>query len=124
MIGGCCVDTLAYGGYSNDYPLIKRADNFRRRYIRHHDRLKPFEDREEQLMAQSQADAAAANGENGRDGRQRTVPSGGSSTVSDEGRTDDSSSSSEEEATANPLPRRSGRNRRLPARWPEGQWTQ
>ena len=21
MIGGCCVDTLAYGGYSNDYPL-------------------------------------------------------------------------------------------------------
>ena len=22
MIGGCCVDTLAYGGYSNDYPLV------------------------------------------------------------------------------------------------------
>ena len=22
MIGGCCVDTLAYGGYSNDYPLL------------------------------------------------------------------------------------------------------
>ena len=23
MIGGCCVDTLAYGGHSNDYPLIR-----------------------------------------------------------------------------------------------------
>ena len=27
MIGGCCVDTLAYGGYSNDYPLDRWVKN-------------------------------------------------------------------------------------------------
>ena len=27
MIGGCCVDTLAYGRYSNDYPLHSCLDS-------------------------------------------------------------------------------------------------
>ena len=108
-----------------DVYLIKKADNFRRRYVRHHDYLKPFESREGRLRP---ADAAAASGATRRDDRELAVPdeSTGCSTVSDEAEESSSSSGSDTEvepATPSPLPRRSGRNRRSPVRWPEGQWT-
>ena len=31
MIGGCCVNTFAYGGYSNDYPLAQYQAGMKRK---------------------------------------------------------------------------------------------
>ena len=111
--------------------LIKRADNFRRRYVRHHDRLKPFEGREERLAAPPPAGTAPA-GEEREDGqRDPSDESSDSSPSLDEERTEQSSSASDEsdeeaEAASGdpPPPRRGSRARRPASRWPEGQWTQ
>ncbi|KAF0290456.1 hypothetical protein FJT64_001208 [Amphibalanus amphitrite] len=112
--------------------LIKKADNFRRRYVRHHDRLKPFEDRGERLGAPPPPPAGSAPaGEEREDGqRDPSDESSDSSPSLDEERTELSSSASDESdeeaeaASGVPPPRRGSRQRKPASRWPEGQWTQ
>ncbi|KAF0295668.1 Disks large 1 [Amphibalanus amphitrite] len=112
--------------------LIKKADNFRRRYVRHHDRLKPFEDRGERLGAPPPPPAGRAPaGEEREDGqRDPSDESSDSSPSLDEERTELSSSASDESdeeaeaASGDPPPRRGSRQRKPASRWPEGQWTQ
>ena len=53
--------------------LIKKADNFRRRFVRHHDRLKPFEDRGERLKVPPPARLAPAVDVHRRDGASNLI---------------------------------------------------
>ena len=127
-----------------DVYQVKKEDNFRRRYVRHHDELKPFVTRSDRLQGQATEPCHPKSVREKSDGthvdappmpnpREDNLPSSSDSsedvselyTSSDGSSAHDSSDeSSASAAEAPPTVRRGTRDRRSPVRYPAGEWMQ